>query len=313
MIGVEKEYEFIHGLSSKRLSKRQRKNMALQDRYENLKPVVPYPEVFELEDATCEDPMFYNSMKGRGVVPVPGYWKSNAGRMFPKDYEKPKYRVLLNVVNTGIPELRRLLKEEESGLSLRAKIKERLYPKLGKSLVDQQTLHDAFFLNVWKPHITMYGEVFYPRSEYFMKKCTPGVLSVELMETLGIDEGTPPPWLFNMQKYGMPPSYPDAKIPGLNSSIPSGCSYGYEPGGWGKPLFDVSEETLTDHEEIVHNEGNQYTKPVYMEELEDRVERNTSGGFPDTKEDPEVPEPKDKEGGRAKKAKREKLYKGIRF
>lgn len=50
--------------------------------------------------------------------------------------------------------------------------------------------------------------------------------------------GHPPPWLINMQRYGPPPSYPDLKIPGLNSPIPPGGQFGYHPGGWGKPPVD---------------------------------------------------------------------------
>ena len=41
-----------------------------------------------------------------------------------------------------------------------------------------------------------------------------------------------------MQRYGPPPSYPNLKIPGLNSPIPEGCSFGYHAGGWGKPPVD---------------------------------------------------------------------------
>jgi splicing factor 3B subunit 2 len=39
----------------------------------------------------------------------------------------------------------------------------------------------------------------------------------------------------NIQRYGPPPSYPSLKIPGLNAPIPEGASFGYHPGGWGKP------------------------------------------------------------------------------
>jgi splicing factor 3B subunit 2 len=35
--------------------------------------------------------------------------------------------------------------------------------------------------------------------------------------------------------YGPPPSYPNLRIPGLNAPLPEGASYGYQPGGWGKP------------------------------------------------------------------------------
>ena len=48
----------------------------------------------------------------------------------------------------------------------------------------------------------------------------------------------PPPWLIAMQRYGPPPSYPNLKVAGLNAPIPSGCSFGYHAGGWGKPPVD---------------------------------------------------------------------------
>jgi len=32
----------------------------------------------------------------------------------------------------------------------------------------------------------------------------------------------PPPWLFNMQRYGPPPSYPGLRIPGVNAPLPPG-------------------------------------------------------------------------------------------
>mmetsp|Transcript_8720 Transcript_8720/g.11013 ORF Transcript_8720/g.11013 Transcript_8720/m.11013 type:complete len:218 (-) Transcript_8720:1148-1801(-) len=41
-----------------------------------------------------------------------------------------------------------------------------------------------------------------------------------------------------MQRYGPPPSYPSLKIPGLNAPIPKGSSFGFHPGGWGKPPVD---------------------------------------------------------------------------
>jgi splicing factor 3B subunit 2 len=71
-----------------------------------------------------------------------------------------------------------------------------------------------------------------------MKEKKPGVLSPELIQALGMLEGAPPPWLVNMQRYGPPPCYPHLKIPGLNAPIPEGSSYGYHPGGWGKPPVD---------------------------------------------------------------------------
>jgi splicing factor 3B subunit 2 len=73
-----------------------------------------------------------------------------------------------------------------------------------------------------------------------MKEKKPGVLSGDLMIALGMQDRdtSPPPWLINMQRYGPPPSYPNLRIPGLNAPIPSGASFGYQPGGWGKPPVD---------------------------------------------------------------------------
>lgn len=48
----------------------------------------------------------------------------------------------------------------------------------------------------------------------------------------------PPRRPSHITRYGPPPSYPNLKIPGLNAPIPEGASYGYHPGGWGKPPVD---------------------------------------------------------------------------
>lgn len=71
-----------------------------------------------------------------------------------------------------------------------------------------------------------------------LREKRPGQISEELRKGLQIGDGEPPPWLINMQRYGPPPSYPSLKIPGLNAPIPEGASYGYHPGGWGKPPVD---------------------------------------------------------------------------
>ncbi len=71
-----------------------------------------------------------------------------------------------------------------------------------------------------------------------MKEKLPGILSNDLIQALGVQEGAPPPWLINMQRYGPPPSYPNLRIPGLNAPLPHGASYGFQPGGWGKPPVD---------------------------------------------------------------------------
>lgn len=59
-----------------------------------------------------------------------------------------------------------------------------------------------------------------------------------------MQDGAPPPWLVNMQRYGPPPSYTHLRIPGLNAPLPPGASYGYHPGGWGKPPVDEYSRPL---------------------------------------------------------------------
>lgn len=50
-----------------------------------------------------------------------------------------------------------------------------------------------------------------------------------------VEHNCPTPWLIAQQRFGPPPAYPDLKIPGLNSPIPTGHEYGYDQGQWGKP------------------------------------------------------------------------------
>eukprot|EP00249_Psilotum_nudum_P014184 c24705_g1_i3 orf=908-1906(+) len=130
--------------------------------------------------------------------------------------------------------------EKEDSKKLKQKQRERMQPKMGKMDIDYQVLHDAFFKYQTKPKLTMHGDLYHEGKEFEVKlrEMRPGQLSQELKESLGMPEGAPPPWLINMQRYGPPPSYPHLKIPGLNAPIPEGASFGYHPGGWGKPPVD---------------------------------------------------------------------------
>lgn len=111
---------------------------------------------------------------------------------------------------------------------------------MGRMDVDYQVLHDAFFKWQTKPYLSGHGDLYYEGKEFEvqLKHKKPGNLSAALKAALGMPDGAPPPWLINMQRYGPPPSYPNMKIPGLNSPIPEGASFGYHPGGWGKPPVD---------------------------------------------------------------------------
>ena len=111
---------------------------------------------------------------------------------------------------------------------------------MGRMDVDYQVLHDAFFKWQTKPPLSGPGEVYYEGKEFevHLKEKRPGFLSASLKAALGMPEGAPPPWLINMQRYGPPPSYPNLRVAGLNAPIPEGASFGYHPGGWGKPPVD---------------------------------------------------------------------------
>ncbi len=120
--------------------------------------------------------------------------------------------------------MREAVKEKEEQLKMKAKMRERVQPKMGKLEIDYQKLHDAFFRYQTKPFLTIHGDLYYEGKEFEVKvkEKRPGNLSAELKAALGIPPGAPPPWLINMQRYGPPPSYPSLKIPGLNAPIPEG-------------------------------------------------------------------------------------------
>lgn len=107
-------------------------------------------------------------------------------------------------------------------------------------------LHDAFFKHQKPPPLTGVGELYYEGKEFEARvtHCRPGELSESLRTALGMGDNAPPPWLINMQRYGPPPSYPNLRVPGLNAPIPPGCSFGYHPGGWGKPPVDEEGNPL---------------------------------------------------------------------
>jgi len=142
--------------------------------------------------------------------------------------------------------MREAIKEKEANMSLKAKTRERVQPKMGKMDIDYQKLHDAFFKFQTKPPTTGFGEMYYEGKEFetSLKEKRPGDLSPELVEALSIPPLAPPPWLISMQRFGPPPSYPTLRIPGLNAPIPEGAQWGFHPGGWGKPPLDEYNRPL---------------------------------------------------------------------
>ncbi|XP_022996847.1 splicing factor 3B subunit 2-like [Cucurbita maxima] len=224
------------GLSNKKKKLQRRMKIA------ELKQICLRPDVVEIWDATAADPKLLVYLKSyRNTVPVPRHWCQKRKFLQGKrGIEKQPFQLPDFIAATGIEKIRQAYIEKEDSKKLKQKQRERMQPKMGKMDIDYQVLHDAFFKYQTKPKLTTLGDLYYEGKEFEVKlrEMKPGMLSHELKEALGMPDGAPPPWLINMQRYGPPPSYPDLKIPGLNAPIPPGASFGYHPGGWGKPPVD---------------------------------------------------------------------------
>ncbi|XP_043199462.1 splicing factor 3B subunit 2-like isoform X2 [Amphibalanus amphitrite] len=235
-----------------KISKRKMKKLTRMT-IAQLKQQVARPDVVEMHDVTSRDPLLLVALKStRNTVPVPRHWcfkrKYLQGK---RGIEKPPFDLPEFIKKTGIMEMRQALAEKEEAKNMKAKMREKVRPKMGKIDIDYQKLHDAFFKWQTKPRMTIHGDLYYEGKEFEtrLKEKKPGDLSDDLRTALGMPVGAssnkiPPPWLIAMQRYGPPPSYPNLKIPGLNAPIPEGCSFGYHAGGWGKPPVDEHGKPL---------------------------------------------------------------------
>jgi splicing factor 3B subunit 2 len=226
------------------LSKRKLRDM-LRPSIAELKRRVRYPDLVEAHDVTSPDPDFLIALKGiPGTVPVPRHWGRKRKYLQGKrGFEKPPFVLPDFLVATGITELRDATMQSEAAQTAKQKNRARVNPKLGGIDVDYGKLHAAFFQHQTKPKkLTKFGDLYYEGKEIAidLQKYRPGHMRDALRSALGMeDENSPPPWLFNMQRFGPPPSYPGLPIPGLTAPLPSErCQYGYHPGGWGKPPLD---------------------------------------------------------------------------
>ncbi|RKP20412.1 DUF382-domain-containing protein [Rozella allomycis CSF55] len=233
----EQSDEENKGLSKRKMKQIYRMSVA------ELKTKVKRPEIVEWTDVTSPDPLLLVEIKShKNCVPVPSHWSQKRRYLQGKrGIEKPPFELPAYIKATGITELRAAVREREAAQKLKAKMRERARPKMGKLDIDYQKLHDAFFKYQTKPeNLTAMGDLYYEGKEYELKfkNKRPGDLSDELKNALNMPPNAPPPWLINMQRYGPPPTYPFLKIPGLNAPIPPGCQWGFHPGGWGKPPVD---------------------------------------------------------------------------
>ncbi|EFJ22460.1 hypothetical protein SELMODRAFT_416762 [Selaginella moellendorffii] len=255
-------------LSNKK--KKMKRRMTLAD----LKDYCGKPDVVEVWDATAADPRLLVFLKAyRNTVPVPRHWCQK--RKFLQAYV-----------------------DKENAKKSKQVQRSRMQPKVGKMSIDYQILHDAFFKYQTKPKLTSLGDLYHEGKEFEVS-----VLSVQLRSALGMDDGAPPPWLFNMQRYGPPPSYPQLRIPGLNAPIPVGASFGYHPGGWGRAPVDEYGRPLygdlfgAQRQELVHYEEEPVDRFKHWGELEDEDEEEEEG--PEEEEQREEVLEEKKESARA--------------
>lgn len=144
----------------KTMSKRKQKKMARLSVAE-LKQLVKKPEVVEWTDVSAADPRILLHLKSyRNTIPIPAHWSAKRDYLQGKrGIEKPPFQLPAFIADTGIATMRDAVKEKEANMSLKAKTRERVQPKMGKVDIDYQKLHDAFFKFQTKPPLTGYGEM----------------------------------------------------------------------------------------------------------------------------------------------------------
>lgn len=152
--------EGSEGAEAKPVSKRKQAKMNRLSVAE-LKQLVKKPEVVEWTDVSAADPRLLIHLKSyRNTVPVPPHWSAKRDYLQGKrGIEKAAFQLPSYIADTGIATMRDAVKEKEANMSLKAKTRERVQPKMGKMDIDYQKLHDAFFKFATKPPMTAYGQM----------------------------------------------------------------------------------------------------------------------------------------------------------
>jgi splicing factor 3B subunit 2 len=127
-----------------------------------LKQLVNRPEVVDWYDPSAADPRLLIALKSyRNTVPIPQHWNQKRDYLQGKrGIEKAPFQLPAYIADTGIATIREAVKEKEASMSLKAKTRERVQPKMGKVDIDYQKLHDAFFKHMTKPPTTGFGEMY---------------------------------------------------------------------------------------------------------------------------------------------------------
>lgn len=197
-----------------------------------LKSSVLTPQLIEKHDCDAKEPYFLASVKTSfNVVQVPSHWQSKRDYLSGRSLlEKKPFELPDLIKQTGVDSMRNTLPEDEEQEKLKEQTRNAVRPKLGKLDLDYKKLYDVFFKlgKKWKPDTMLpYGDVYYEnrnlqgeaRWRKLVKDRIPGRLSDDLRHALGLQPGQLPPWCLRMKDLGMPPSYPNMKIAGLNWDI----------------------------------------------------------------------------------------------
>ncbi|SOV83343.1 splicing factor 3B subunit 2, putative [Plasmodium reichenowi] len=292
----DEEDEHRNSMKYKKNISKKAKKLLKRPSVMKLKEFAPKPELVEVWDTTSSDPYFYVWIKClKNSIPVPQQWCQKRKYLHGKrGIEKIPYRLPPYIQDTKISEIRQAIKEKEEQKSLKQKMRDRVRPKLHTMDIDYQTLHDAFFKYATKPKLVKFAEVYYEGKEFELKKkkFRPGVISEKLRNALNIEPNEPLPWLINMQKYGLPPSFPYLKIPGLNVSSPNDPT-----SDMGKHIIS-KDENIDESGNIIYgnfisqhvtdSNNNKYADDFLWGEMDDKYE--------DEEEDEKDAEEPDEEG-----------------
>lgn len=229
-----------HSREDRPLSRRKLRKASKPALYE-LKRSVPYPQVIEWYDRDAQYPYLQASIKSsKNMVQVPSHWQNRkeylAGRSF---LEKRPFELPEIIKETDIEQMRQVMPEDTKDSTLKETSRARVQPKMGTLDVDYKKLHDVFFKlgNNWKPDVLLpFGDLYYEGRNLYeeaqwkklVRNKKPGKISTELRSIMNLGEGQLPPWCMKMKNAGMPPSYPNLKVAGLNWGIENlkGDTYG---------------------------------------------------------------------------------------
>ncbi|CDO95715.1 unnamed protein product [Kluyveromyces dobzhanskii CBS 2104] len=266
------------------ISKRQHR-LASKPSIAILKASVPYPELIEWFDCDALWPFFNATIKSaHNTVGVPRHWQMKRGYLSGRAMlEKKPFELPDIIKQTDIGTMRETLPtgNEKDTEKLKDITRAKVQPKLGTLDLDYRRLYEAFFTlgKNWKPELLSFGDLYYEHRSLdtelewkdIKTRFRPGYISESLREALNLAEGMLPPWCHEMNKSGLPKSYPDMKVCGINWDISNltVAQYGYWPGDHFKNHTQKLFGSLISFEELEGKDADIDQNPLYESESEE--------------------------------------------